>query len=236
MNVRSASGGPVTADTVVAVTTTTMPYLEMPRPVWRGRMHAWAFFATIPAAVVLIAVADGPAAIVGASIYATTLLALFGTSAAYHRLAQTPRARQIMQRLDHSMIYLLIAGTYVPLCLVALPPAWGIPMLSVVSVMAAAGVILKMVAFHRVQWISYALYPVMGWTAMIAAPALYHNLTGAQMALIVAGGVAYTVGFPVLLSRRPDPWPTTFGYHEVWHLLVVVAAALHFAAVSNVVA
>jgi hemolysin III len=208
----------------------------MPRPAWRGMMHAWAFFLAIPAGVALIVIADGPAATTGAAIYAATLLALFGTSAAYHRLAQSPRARQIMQRLDHSMIYVLIAGTYVPLCLVALPRSWGIPMLAIVGVMAVVGVVLKLAAFHRVQWVSYALYPVMGWTAMIAAPALYHHLTGTQLALIVAGGVAYTVGFPVLLARRPDPWPMTFGYHEVWHLFVVVAATLHFAAIVNVVA
>jgi len=199
-------------------------------------MHAWAFFAIIPAGIVMIAVADGAAATVGASIYTATLLAVFGTSAAYHRLAHSLRARQIMQRLDHSMIYLLIAGTYVPFCLVALPPAWGIPMLAVVGAMALVGVILKLVAFDRIRWMSYALYPVMGWTAVIAAPAMYHHLTVVQMVLIVAGGIAYTLGLPVLVSRRPDPWPSTFGYHEVWHLFVVIAAALHFAAVGAVVA
>ena len=221
---------------MVAVTADVIPYLAMQRPVWRGKMHAWAFFVTIPLAFALIVVATGAAATVGASIYAATLLGLFGTSAAYHRLAQSPRARQVMQRLDHSMIYLLIAGTYVPLCLVALPPEWGIPMLAVVGGLAVLGVVLKMAAFERVPWLSYGLYLVMGWAAIVAGPALYHNLTALQMGLIVAGGVAYTIGFPVLFTRRPDPWPTTFGYHEVWHLFVVVAAALHFAAVANVVA
>ncbi|MGB0113552.1 MAG: hemolysin III family protein [Ilumatobacteraceae bacterium] len=216
--------------------TAVTPYLAMTRPAWRGMMHAWAFFLAIPAGIALVVVANGAAATVGAAIYAVTLLALFGTSAAYHRLAQSQRARQIMQRLDHSMIYLLIAGTYVPLCLVALPPAWGIPMLAIVGTLALIGVVLKLTAFDRMQKLSYALYPIMGWAAIIAAPALYRSLTAPQMALIVAGGLAYTIGFPVLLTRRPDPWPTTFGYHEVWHLFVVVAAALHFAAVSNVVA
>lgn len=215
-----------------------MPYLAMPRPVWRGRMHAWAFFASIPAAVALIVLADGPSATVGAAIYGATLLGLFGTSAAYHRLAQSLRAKQIMQRLDHSMIYLLIAGTYVPLCLVALPRAWGIPLLVVVGAMAVLGVVLKLAAFDsgRCGKISYSLYLVMGWAAIVAAPALVDHLTGVQLALIVCGGVAYTIGFPVLFTRRPNPWPLTFGYHEIWHSLVVVAAALHFAAVANVVA
>ena len=199
-------------------------------------MHAWAFFLTIPAGILLIAAADGIAATVGASIYVATLLALFGTSASYHRLAHSARAREVMQRLDHAAIYLLIAGTYVPLCLVALPRSWGIPMLVAVGALAVLGMVLKLAFFHGARYVSYALYIVMGWVAIVATPALIDNLTAPQLGLIVAGGVAYTVGFPVLLRRRPDPWPMTFGYHEVWHLLVVVAAGLHFAAVTDVVA
>lgn len=206
------------------------------RPVWRGKMHAWAFFASIPAGITLIALAQGAAATVGAAIYSATLLLLFGTSSAYHRLAQSERARTIMQRLDHSMIYLLIAGTYVPLCLVAMPPAWGIPMLAIVGTLAAVGMLLKLAFFHGARYISYSLYIVMGWVALVAAPVLIDSLTSTQLALIVAGGVAYTIGFPVLLARRPNPWPSTFGYHEVWHLLTVVAAGLHFAAVADVLA
>lgn len=208
----------------------------MDRPLWRGKLHSWAFFAAIPAGLVLIAVADGMAAKVGAAVYATTLLLLFGTSASYHRLAHSLRAREIMQRLDHSMIYLLIAGTYVPLCLVALPRAWGISMLCVVGGLALLGVVLKLAWFHGARLVSYSLYIVMGWVALIASPVLIRSLTLVQLSLIVAGGLAYTIGFPVLLRRRPDPWPRTFGYHEVWHLLTVVAAALHFAAVTDVVA
>lgn len=212
------------------------PSLDMSRPVWRGKMHSWAFFASIPAGLALILIASGAAAIVGAAIYSATLLLLFGTSAAYHRLAQSERARTVMQRLDHSMIYLLIAGTYVPLCLVALPPAWGIPMLAIIGTLAAVGMVLKLAFFHGARYVSYSLYLVMGWVAVIATPALIDSLTALQLGLIAAGGLAYTVGFPVLVVRRPNPWPTTFGYHEVWHLLTVVAAALHFAAVADVLA
>ena len=218
------------------VSTVPAPHLSMQRPVWRGKMHAWAFFASIPAGIALIVVASGAAAIVGAAIYSATLLLLFGTSAAYHRLAQSERARTIMQRLDHSMIYLLIAGTYVPLCLVALPPSWGIPMLVIVGTLAALGMVLKLAFFHGARHVSYALYIVMGWVAIVATPVLVDSLTGLQLGLIVAGGMAYTVGFPVLMVKRPNPWPTTFGYHEVWHLLTVIAASLHFAAVADVLA
>ena len=213
-----------------------IPYLVAPRPQWRGKLHSWAFFASIPAGIALIVMAQGAAATTGAAIYSATLLLLFGTSASYHRLAQSERARTIMQRLDHSMIYLLIAGTYVPLCLVAMPPGWGIPMLAIVGSLAALGMVLKLAFFHGARYVSYSLYIIMGWVAVIAAPVLVDSLTGLQLGLIVAGGVAYTVGFPVLLTRRPNPWPTTFGYHEVWHLLTVVAAALHFAAVADVLA
>ncbi len=207
----------------------------MPRPAWRGLLHAWAFWLTIPAGVLLIIAAEQPAARTAAAIYSASLLAVFGTSAAYHRLAQSERARQIMQRVDHSMIYLLIAGTYVPLCIVALPGAWGVPLLAAVGACAVVGMMLKLLMFGRAQVISYALYPVMGWLAVFAAPALTDHLTGLQLALVVGGGLAYTVGFPVLLVRRPDPWPTIFGYHEVWHLFTVLAAALHFAAVTSIV-
>ena len=219
----------------VVVSVVVSPHLS-PRPVWRGKMHSWAFFASIPAGITLIALAQGAAATVGAAIYSATLLLLFGTSAAYHRLAQSERARSIMQRLDHSMIYLLIAGTYVPLCLVAMPPAWGIPMLAIVGTLAAVGMLLKLAFFHGARYVSYSLYIVMGWVAVVAMPVLVDSLSGMQLALIIAGGVAYTVGFPVLLVHRPNPWPSTFGYHEVWHLLTVVAAGLHFAAVADVLA
>ncbi|HSL73685.1 MAG TPA: hemolysin III family protein [Ilumatobacteraceae bacterium] len=210
--------------------------LPTDRPVWRGRMHAWAFFVTIPAGLALVFAAQGTAATVGSAIYVATLLVLFGTSASYHRLAHSPRARAVMQRLDHAAIYLLIAGTYVPLCLVAFPPSWGVPMLVVVGALAVLGMVLKLAFFHGARYVSYTLYIVMGWVAVIATPVLIDTLTALQLGLIIAGGLAYTVGFPVLVRRRPDPWPATFGYHEVWHLLVVVAAGLHFAAVTDVVA
>lgn len=206
------------------------------RPTWRGRMHAWAFVAAIPAGVVLVAVSDRAIERTSAAIYAVSLILVFGTSAAYHRMARTDRVRRIMQRLDHTMIYLLIAGTYVPVCLVALPPRWGIPMLSVVGVLAAVGMTIKLANIGRLQWLGYALYPIMGWALVVAAPTLAQSVSGVQLALIIAGGLAYTIGFPILLVRRPNPWPRTFGYHEVWHSFTIVAAVLHFAAVTLVLA
>ena len=199
-------------------------------------MHAAAFALAVPAGVVLLLVADRPVERVAVGVYALTLLLSFGSSAAYHRLSRGERSRRVLQRLDHSMIYVLIAGTYVPICLLVLTPAWGIPLLAVLGAAAATGIVLKLVAFSRTRRYSSALYLVMGWAAVVAMPVLVDRLTPLQLLLIVGGGLAYTVGFPVLMTRRPNPWPRTFGYHEVWHSLTVVAAALHFAAVSDVVA
>jgi hemolysin III len=210
--------------------------MDVEYPSWRGWLHTVAFGVAIPAGLVLILVADRAAARTSAAIYAATLLLVFGTSAAYHRLARSERSRRIMQRLDHSMIYLLIAGTYVPIGVLVLPPAWGIPLLAILGVAAVTGIVMKLTMFERGKWISSTLYPVMGWAAIVAAPVLIDRLTTVQFVLIVGGGVAYTIGFPVLLTHRPNPWPRTFGYHEVWHSFTVIAAALHFAAISAVVA
>lgn len=209
--------------------------LTAQRPVWRGRLHSWVFFACIPAGLLLIIAASGTAATVAAVIYVASLLVAFGTSASYHRLATSLRARRVMQRLDHAAIYILISGTYVPVCLVALPPRWGIPLLIVVGIGAGTGIAMKLFAFGRLPWLGYVLYPGLGWLAVIASPALIQHMTPLQLGLVAGGGLAYTIGIPVLAARRPDPWPAIFGYHEVWHGFTVVAAALHFAAVTAVV-
>ncbi len=216
-------------------TVETVEVLEVfERPTWRGHLHLISFVLAIPAGALLIVRAQGTAATVAASVYVASLLLVFGTSAVYHRFAVAPRTRAIMQRLDHAMIYLLITGTYVPMCIVALPPSWGIPLLAVVGAAAVLGMVLKLAAFHRLQWLGYALYPLMGWAAVVASPVLVDRLSPAQLALVVGGGLAYTIGFPVLLLRRPDPWPKSFGYHEVWHGFTVIAAGMHFAAVAGI--
>ncbi len=217
--------------TAEAVRQERIDYLAAERPTMRGWLHKWTFFAAIPAGVLLIIFAQSATGKAAASIYTATLLAVFGTSASYHRLAQSYRARAIMQRLDHSMIYMLIAGSYVPICMVALPKSWGIPLLAVVGALGLFGMVIKLGAIRRLNVVGYALYPIMGWAAVAATPALQSSLSAWQLGLIIAGGVSYTAGFPVLLLRRPDPWPKVFGYHEIWHGFTVVAAALHFGAV-----
>ena len=205
------------------------------RPSWRGWLHAAAFVAAIPAGIVLIVAAGGATARTAVSIYVAGLLLGFGTSAAYHRLARSVRARRIMQRLDHSMIFVLIAATYTPLCLIALPWSWGIPVLVAVWAAAAVGIAIKLTAFDRLPRLGYAMYPIIGWAAVIAMPVMVTHLTAAQLALVIAGGLMYTLGLPVLITKRPNPWPTRFGYHEIWHVFTVVAGVCHFAAIGLLV-
>ena len=202
----------------------------------RGHLHAVAALLSIPAGVLLVANAERPMARAAVAVYASTLLLAFGVSAVYHCLARGPRIRAVMQRLDHSTIYLLIAGTYTPVCLLALPLAWGVPVLAVVVVGATIGAVLKMAAFSGAGRYASALYPVLGWAAIVASPVLVSVLDPVQLVLFVLGGVAYTVGMPVLLLHRPNPWPRTFGYHEIWHAFTVLAAVLHFGAVTSLLA
>ncbi|TML08396.1 MAG: hypothetical protein E6G39_17940 [Actinobacteria bacterium] len=219
-----------------AVATSQLRTGEVPkRPRFRGYLHTFTVAAAIPACVFLIIAARPAAARVGAAIYGASVLALFGTSASYHRLAHTVRSRQIMRRLDHSMIFVLIAGTYTPICLLALPRAWGIPVLCVVWTGAVLGVVLKTAAFDRFPLLRHALYPILGWTAIVAMPVLYQRLSTAQFVFMIAGGAMYTLGIPVLLRKRPDPWPMTFGYHEVWHTFTVVAGVCHFVLIGLLV-
>ena len=199
------------------------------RPTWRGWLHVGAFMLSIPAGVLLILAADHASARVAASIYAASLLLGFGTSAGYHRLARRERTQAIMQRLDHSMIFVLIAGSYTPVCLLGLPTSWGIPLLCVVWSFAAVGILVKQFAFERFKVLEYSLYPILGWILVVAAPALLRNMTPVEPSLLLAGGLLYTIGIPVLVRERPDPWPRTFGYHEIWHGFTVAAGACHFA-------
>ncbi|MFV0259092.1 MAG: PAQR family membrane homeostasis protein TrhA [Acidimicrobiales bacterium] len=204
-----------------------------PRPVLRGHLHAVMFLVTIPAGALLLSGADRAVERVATAMYAASLVAVFGASAGYHILARRPHTRAIMQRVDHAMIYLLIAGTYTPVCLIALPRQWGVPILALVAAGGAAGAIVKLTAFSTLGRYASALYLVLGWAAVAAGPALVDALTRNQLTLLALGGVTYTIGFPVLMLRRPDPWPRFFGYHEIWHLFTVVAAVAHFGLVAS---
>jgi hemolysin III len=190
-----------------------------------------AFFVSIPAGIALVALARATTARVGAVAFAATLTGLYGVSAAYHRGQWSAGARRLMRRLDHSLIFVFIAGTYTPVSLLALRPAWGITLLVLVWSGAAVGVLITVMHLERWHRVGFAMYLVLGWLAVLASPQLASSLSKVELALLVIGGVLYTVGAIVLARKRPDPHPTVFGYHEVWHAFVVAANACHFALV-----
>jgi hemolysin III len=205
-----------------------MDGLTLDKPLLRGRLHQVAFFVSLPAGVTLVGLAGGVAARVAAVLFAVTMAGLFGVSAAYHRGNWSDRARSIMKHLDHSMIFIFIAGSYTPVTLLALRPALGITLLALAWTGAAAGVLITVLRLERWRGVGFAMYLVLGWLAAIATPQLVQSLSRAELALLVAGGLLYTVGAVVLARKRPDPSPRVFGYHEVWHTFVVGASACHF--------
>jgi hemolysin III len=185
----------------------------------------------MPAGVILVVLAAGAMARIAVAVYAVSLAAVFGTSATYHRLVRSPTAKRRLQRLDHSMIYLLIAGTYTPLCVLAFPPAWGIPVLTAVWGGAFLGVIVKGAGITCLVGAANALYIVLGWAAVVALPVVVTSIPPCGFALMLIGGIAYTAGAIVFLRRSPDPRPDVFGFHEVWHACTVIGAVSHFAMV-----
>ena len=201
------------------------------KPRFRGRLHEVAFFLAIPAGIALIAVADSFIARVAAAVYASSLVGLYGASAAYHCHGWTPGARRRMKRLDHSMIFVLIAGTYTPLALLVLHRPWSIVLLVVVWGGAAAGIGLKMVNIDGFCALSGTLYIALGWVVVLQAPQLVHGLSNVALPLIMIGGLLYTAGAIVLARHKPDPAPATFGYQEVWHAMVIGGSACHYSAI-----
>jgi hemolysin III len=206
-----------------------------PVPRFRGRLHQVAFFVAVPAGVALVTAAPNALSRTAAAIFAASLAGLYGTSALYHRMPWSPRARGWMKRLDHSMIFVLIAGTYTPFSLLVLSGTWRVAVLSVVWAGAAVGIVLKMVRIDGLKALAATLYIGLGWMVVVASPQMVRGLPPAAVALVATGGILYTTGAIVLATHRPDPSPAVFGYHEVWHAMVVGASLCHFAAVFLVV-
>lgn len=207
-----------------------------PPPLLRGWMHLVCFFLALPAGVLVVASADSGRARVGAAVYAFGVTLLFGASGFYHRGRWSPRWRSRMKRLDHAAIFVMIASTYTPLCLVALRGRTGSWLLTLVWAGAITGVIMAATGIAERRYIGLISYISLGWVAGIALPALSQRLSPTEFWLIIGGGVVFTIGGIILGLRWPNPSPRFFGYHEVWHVLVVTACAAHFAAIYSVVA
>jgi hemolysin III len=202
------------------------------KPRLRGVFHQYAFFVSLASGTLLVVLATTTRASVAAAIYAASVSALFGVSALYHRITWTTTARRRMRRLDHAMIFLLIAGTYTPVGLLVLHGTLATVVLAVVWGGAVAGLVLELAWTSAPRWLGGTVYLALGWVAVVATPQLFARLGVPGGLLIVAGGLAYTAGAAIYALRRPDPAPAVFGYHEVFHLLVIAGVTAHFLAIS----
>lgn len=208
------------------------------KPRLRGWLHTYAALVSLASGATLISVSAalrGPAAGFSTALYSLTVTLLFGTSALYHRHRWQPRAHQVMKRLDHSMIFVFIAGTYTPITVLGLHGAVVPWLLSVVWIGAGAGVALQCLRPDAPRWLSVPCYIGLGWVAVFVLPELLVNGGAAAFVLVAAGGLVYTLGGVVYGIKRPDPVPAVFGYHEVFHLCTLLAAACHYVAIWLIV-
>jgi len=207
--------------------------LELTRPRLRGVSHAWAALAAAIVALALLATADPGSERLAALVYGAGLVALFGGSGLYHLWPGSPRWKPLLRRIDHSTIFVFIAASYTPVALLVLYGTTQALVLGGVWLGALAGVTLSIGWIDAPRWLGAATYLALGWVALLAMPQLIDALPAAPLALIAAGGVLYSLGAVVYATRRPDPWPATFGFHEVFHAFVIAAAATHVAAFAG---
>ena len=207
---------------------------DLGKPRLRGWLHAYAFFVAAACGIVLTSLAatrPGVAPVVSCAIYSLTVCGLFGVSALYHRRVWSPRGFQVMRRLDHSMIFIFIAGTYTPFSVLLLDRGLATVILAVVWGGAVAGVALKLAWPHGPRWVSAPLYVALGWVAIAVLPRILHRGGVAALVLLIAGGAIYSVGAVFYALRRPNPWPNVFGHHEFFHACTIVAALCHHIAI-----
>lgn len=205
---------------------------EALRPRLRGVLHEGAFAISLVTGTALVCLAEGARARGAALVYAVSVALLFGTSAAYHRGSWSPRGRALMARLDHSMIFILIAGTYTPFALLLLEGTARWAVFGVVWGGAAVGVVLRNAVRRPARWLFVGLYLALGWVALAVLPQILRAGGPAVLVLLLAGGAFYTAGAVVYALRRPDPSPHWFGFHEVFHAFTLLAFATHYVAVS----
>jgi hemolysin III len=202
------------------------------RPRFRGVLHQYAFFASVVVGALLVAGADGGTARLSAFVFATSVAAMLGISALYHRVVWPPAPRRWMRRLDHAAIFLLIAGTYTPFGLVALDGGWRITMLVIAWSGALAAIVLKVAWIDAPRWVAALVAVGLGWVGIVALPEIHESVGLTPLTLLAAGGLLYSAGAIIYALRRPDPAPSIFGYHELFHALVVAAAACQYVAVA----
>jgi len=230
---RVADARAAASDRVADAKAAAEQFISRQKPRLRGVSHEWAFFVSLGAGAALVAAAPTARATLAVAIYAASLSALLGVSALYHRVTwRRPGARRWMRRLDHSMIFLLIAGTTTPFAVLVLEGPWARALLIAVWAGAAAGIVVELIWVDAPKWVTTMVYLSVGWIGVLGFPGIVVSAGVGAGALIAAGGALYTTGAIVYARQRPDPNPAVFGYHEIFHLLVIAAAAAHFAAVA----
>ena len=199
------------------------------KPTWRGWIHAATFPVAIAAGIVLISLAQGAPAKWASAVFMLTSMLLFGNSALYHRFNWRPRTKIILKRIDHANIFLLIAGTYTPLAILALPPSKGILLLSLVWAGALIGIGFRVFWITAPRWLYVPIYLALGWAAIMYIGDLL-AASVPMMVLVLVGGLLYTVGAIIYGLKKPNPWPGVFGFHEIFHTLTVLAFLCHWTA------
>lgn len=202
------------------------------RPRFRGVLHQYAFFAALVVGAFLVAVAEEGLPRISALVFAASVAVMLGVSALYHRVVWPPGPRRWMRRLDHAAIFLLIAGTYTPFGLVALDGAWRVTVLAIAWTGALAAILLKIAWIDSPRWVAAVAALVLGWVGVVALPRILDSVGVAPLVLIAVGGAFYTAGAVIYALKRPDPAPAVFGYHEIFHALVVAAAACQYVGVA----
>ena len=202
-------------------------------PALRGVLHQWAFWFALAAATALVALAPGGTARLSALIYGGGLCLMLAASALYHRVKCSPRVRTLLCRIDHSAIYVFMAASYTPVGLLVLEGATRWAVLGSVWAGALGGVALSVAWVTAPRVLFAASYVALGWVIVLAFPELMANLDITPILLLGAGGLLYSAGAVIYALRRPDPWPSTFGFHEIFHALVVAAAVTHFVAIAG---
>lgn len=209
-----------------------VPAMSSPRPSFRGVSHRVAFFVVLVLGPGLVALSRDRVAMVATAVYATTLAGMFGVSASLHSRDWRPRAFGWLRRADHAMIFACIAGTYTAFTVLGLPDEVGRRLLILAWAAAGLGIVRAACWPHAPRAVTASLFVLVGWVVIAYLPEVHAGLDPIPFVLLIAGGAWFTVGAVVYLFKRPDPWPIVFGYHEVFHVMVVLGCACHFAAIA----
>jgi hemolysin III len=203
------------------------------KPFLRGRFHEAAFFFALGACAMLMAKSQSSINFAASLVYSLSLCGLYGVSALYHRRTWSDKNRVRMKRVDHAAIFILIAGTGTPIFLLGLPTEIGSRLLLIIWSMAAAGVLQSLFWVKAPKWLTSIFYVIVGWAVVPYLPELRATLSSVNIGFILAGGIIYTVGAIIYALKKPNPYPKTFGYHEIFHVLVIAGSACHFIVVNS---